>query len=218
MYNASQLMITQPTDESSWGARLGMSPWSQPSRQSLHLGQIEDLRLAASKMTGAARRAFQAEMALKYCYGSARLAETIFGWSREAVEVGLAEHRTGIICLGAQAAYSGRKRWEEQYPEVAEGLRQLAEAHAQQDPTFRTTLAYTRLTAKAASAALRAQGVAEEQLPSLSTMAEVLNRLGYRLRKVINAKPQKKIKETDAIFDNIKKKTNQERTRSMSNA
>ena len=30
--------------------------------------------------------------------------------------------------------------------------------------------------------------------------------MGYRLRKVVKAKPQKKIKETDAIFDNIKKK------------
>ena len=29
--------------------------------------------------------------------------------------------------------------------------------------------------------------------------------MGYRLRKVVKAKPQKKIKETDAIFDNIKK-------------
>ena len=37
-------------------------------------------------------------------------------------------------------------------------------------------------------------------------MAEVLNRMGFRLRKVVKAKPQKKIKETDAIFDNIKKK------------
>jgi Rhodopirellula transposase DDE domain len=37
-------------------------------------------------------------------------------------------------------------------------------------------------------------------------MAEVLNRLGYRLRKVLKAKPQKKIKETDAIFDNINKR------------
>ena len=63
----------------------------------------------------------------------------------------------------------------------------------------------TLLTAQAALEALRAQGVSEEQLPSPSTMAEVLNRMGYRLRKVIKAKPQKKIKETDAIFDNIKK-------------
>ena len=168
--------------------------------------QMQDLRLAASKMTGAARRAFQAEMTLKYCHGSARFAETMLGWSREAVEVGLAEYRTGIRCFGAHSAWSGRKRWEENYPEAAAALRELAEAHAQQDPTFRTTLAYTRLTAKAAGEALRAQGIAETQLPSASTMAEVLNRMGYRLRKVIKAKPQKKIKETDAIFANIKKR------------
>jgi len=37
-------------------------------------------------------------------------------------------------------------------------------------------------------------------------MAEVLNRMGFRLRKVVKAKPQKKIKETNAIFDNMKKK------------
>ena len=39
------------------------------------------------------------------------------------------------------AILSGRKRWEEQYPEAAEALRQLAEAPAQQAPTCRTTLA-----------------------------------------------------------------------------
>ena len=54
--------------------------------------------------------------------------------------------------------------------------------------------------------ALRAQGVSEDHLPSPSTMAEVLNRMGYRWRKVLKAKPQKKIKETDAIFANIKKR------------
>lgn len=195
------------SDTSSSGARLAMSLWEPLSQSSLTPSQIHDLRLAASKMTGATRRAVQAEMTLKYCHGSARLAETIVGWSREAVEVGLAEHRTGIICLGAHAAFSGRKRWEEREPEAAEALRQLAEAHAQQDPTFRTTLAYTRLTAAAAREALRAHGIAEEHLPSPSTMAEVLNRMGYRLRKVLKAKPQKKIKATDAAFDNIKKKT-----------
>ena len=37
-------------------------------------------------------------------------------------------------------------------------------------------------------------------------MAGVLNRLGFRLRKVVNAKPQKKSKQTDAIFDKIQNK------------
>lgn len=180
--------------------------------------QIADLRLAASKMTGPTRRAFQAEMTLKYCQGNPLQAETVFGWGRHTVALGLSERRTGIICVGAQAAFSGRKRWEDQHPEIAAVLRQLAEAHAQQDPTFRTTLAYTRLTAKAALEALAAQGYSAEQLPSPSTMAEVLNRMGFRLRKVVKAKPQKKIAETDAIFANIKKKTIKPRPRPASNA
>ena len=182
------------------------NPGKRAASPQLLPSQIEDLRLAATQMTGAARRAFQAEMTLKYCHGSARLAETLLGWSREAVEVGLAERRTGLVCIGGHAAWSGRKRWEEKNPDAAKALQELAEAHAQQDPTFRTPLAYTRLTAKAAGEALQAQGIAEARLPSPSTMAEVLNRLGYRLRKVLKAKPQKKIAETDAIFANLKKR------------
>jgi hypothetical protein len=179
---------------------------------------IADLRLAASKMTGPTRRAFQAEMTLKYCQGNPLQAETVFGWGRHTVARGLSERRTGIMCLGAQAAFSGRKRWEDQHPEVAAVLRQLAAVHAQQDPTFRTTLAYTRLTAKAALTALAAQGYSAEQLPSPSTMAEVLNRMGFRLRKVVKAKPQKKIVETDAIFANIEKKPKRPRPRQAPNA
>jgi hypothetical protein len=74
------------------------------------------------------------------------------------VALGLAERRTGLICLGAQAACSGRKRWEDQHPQAAAALRQLADAQAQQDPTFLTSLTYTRLTAQAALQALREQG------------------------------------------------------------
>jgi hypothetical protein len=162
-------------------------------RQSLSTSQIEDIRLAASKMQGADRRAFQAEMALKYCEGNVRLTETIFGWGRETVTVGLAEKRTGLICYGAQPAFSGNKRWEDRHPEMAEALRQLAEAHAQQDPTFRTTIGYTRLTAAEALTQLRAQGFADDQLPSPSAMAEILNRtVGYRLRTVIKLPSRKK--------------------------
>ena len=101
---------------------------------------------------------------------------------------------------------------------MAEALRQQAEAHAQQDPTFRTSLAYTRLTAKGALEGLRAQGYRDDQLPAPSTMAAVLNRMGFRLRKVVKAKPQKKIKETDAIFANIKKRMPTPRQREGSNA
>ena len=185
---------------------MGRQDATLESHASLRPSQIVDVRLAASKMTGATRRAFAAEMALPYGGGNPLRAETIFGWGRHPVEVGLAERRTGLMCLGAPAAFSGRKPWEDTQPEAAAALWLLAEAHAQQDPTCRTTLASTRLTAKAALEALRVPEDREDQLPSPSTMAAVLNRRGFRLRKVVKAKPQKKIAETDAIFDNIEKK------------
>jgi hypothetical protein len=140
----------------------------------------EDIRLAASKMTGVARRSFQAEMAEKYCNGSARLAENVFGWNRKSVQTGLGEKRTGIICVGAQPTFGGNISWEKPHPEIAEALRNLAEEHAQQDPTFRTTMSYSRLTAEEALKQLRAQGFSREQLPCKSSMAEILNRMGYR--------------------------------------
>ena len=136
---------------------------------------------------------FFSTIALKYCHGSARLAETVFSWGRQNLEVGLAEKRTGITCMGLQSAFSGAKRWEEKQPLVALSLLQLAESHAQQDPTFKTSLAYTRLTAASALKELKEQGFSQEQLPSKSTMAIVLNRMGYRLRKVVKAKPEKKL-------------------------
>ncbi len=185
---------------------MGMHDSTLECRPSRSPSQIADLRLAASQMSGPKRRAFEAEMALKYCGGNPLLADTLFGWGRQTVALGLAERRTGLMCLDAQSAFSGRKRWEDQPPQEAVALRQLADAHAQQDPTFRTSVPYTRLTAQAALQALREQGDSEEQLPSPSTMAEVLHRMGFRLRKVVKAKPQKKLKETDAIFDNRKKR------------
>ena len=151
-------------------------------------------------MSGAARRSYQAQMTLKYCDGNARMAERVFGWGRDNIEVGLAERRSGILCIGAQAGYSGSKRWEEKHPEAAVALRALAETHAQQDPTFESTVAYTRLTAQQALEQLRQQGFAPEQLPAPSTMAVILNRMGYRLQPVVKAKPQKNsLKQTPSL-------------------
>ena len=173
-----------------------MTSITVPENQAIaDAGHLDDLKFAASKMLGAERRAFQAAMALKYCAGSPRQAEVVFGWSRRAVELGLHEKRTGIVCLGAQSAFGGDKLWEEKHPKVADALWILAQSHSQQDPTFHTTLSFTRLTAAEALKQLRAQGFPEEVLPSASTMAEVLNRNGYRLRPVLKAKPQKKFRK-----------------------
>src|SRR5262249_10963170 len=187
-------------------------------RQPRSASQIADLRLAASHMTGPKRRAFEAEMTVKYCGGNPLGAENTFGWGRRTVARGWAERRTGLMWLGAPAAFKGRKRWAEQSPGAAEALRRLAAAQAQHAPTFRTPLASTRLTAHAALEALRAQGSGEEPLPSPRPMAEVRNRMGFRLRKVVTAKPPKKIAQTAAMFANMEKKTKQRQPRTRANA
>ena len=170
-----------------------MSHTPLPANRALpDASHLDDLKLAASKLLGAERRAFQAAMALKYCAGNPRQAEVVFGWSRQAVELGLHEKRTGVVCLSAQSAFAGDKLWEEKHPEVANALWALAQSYSQQDPSFRTTQSFTRLTAAEALKQLRAQGFAQEVLPSPSTMADILNRNGYRLRPVVKAKPQKK--------------------------
>src|SRR5438270_13101757 len=102
------------------------------SRPSLTPSQIAGLRLASSKLTGPERRSFEATMTLKYCEGNPLMAEAGFGSGRQTVALGLAESRSGIICLGAQAAVRGRKRREEQQPQAAQALRQPAAAHVQQ--------------------------------------------------------------------------------------
>src|SRR5215468_4176450 len=92
---------------------LSMADSALALHQPLTPSQIADLRLAASKRTGAKRRAFEAEMRLKYCEGNPLQAASTFGWSRRTVALGLAERGTGLMCLGAPSACSGRKRWED---------------------------------------------------------------------------------------------------------
>lgn len=185
-----------------------MNPCTPESQVTASL--IEDLRLASSQLLGAKRRSFQAEMALKYCGGSARCTERVFGWGRHTVALGLEEKRTGLTCIGAQAAFCGVKRWEECYPDAAETLRQIAETHAQQDPSFLTTIAYTRLTASEAIEQLIVQGYPDKAIPAPSTMALILNRMGYRLRPVVKAKPQKKSPKQMPSLTTSKPRTSKE--------
>ncbi len=88
------------------------------------------LRFAAKKMTGASRRAFQGRICQKYFEGNARKTEKILGWGQKAVQLGLEEQRSGIICVGRHSTHSGEKKWEKKQPEAAESLRKIAESYA----------------------------------------------------------------------------------------
>ena len=152
---------------------------------------VPTLLLAATLLTGHKRRRFQAEMANAYCVGSARLAETTFGWGRDAVRTGLGELRTGIRCVEDFEA-RGRPTTEERHPELEEHIRRLVDPHAQADPKFQTPCAYTRITAKAVREALRAIPELAGAVPTRQTVGDILNRLGYKLRRVRKARPQKR--------------------------
>ncbi|HEY9657957.1 MAG TPA: hypothetical protein V6C65_05790 [Allocoleopsis sp.] len=54
---------------------------------------------AAQKLTGSRKRDFMAKVTEDYLDGSARRAETVFGWNRHSVQLGLHERRTGIVWL-----------------------------------------------------------------------------------------------------------------------
>ena len=165
--------------------------------------QMATIKDAAQKLTGAKRRAFQARVTLDYLHGSARRAETVFGWSRRTVILGLHELRTGITCVDNTSARGNRKT-EEKRPQLAEDMRSLAEPHSQVDPKFQSPFQYTRMTAKAMRQALIAKKSWQDgQLPCENTIGNILNRLGYRLRRVQKAKPLKRVHATEAIFDNV---------------
>ena len=98
----------------------------------------------------------------------------------------------------------GNKKLEEKLPKLEHDIRALAEPHSQQDPKFQSPFLYTRMTAAGMRKALiEEKEWTSEQLPHVNTIGEILNRLGFKLRRVQKTKPLKKVRETDAIFQNV---------------
>ena len=153
---------------------------------------IESLCSAAKRLTGFQRRQFQAEMAEKYCGGNARVAERTFGWGRDAVNTGLNERRTGIRCIDNFKA-RGRIKSEVIDQQLEIDIRELVEPKTQADPKFQSTLAFTRATGPAVHAALQDKlKDTGRNVPALRTVVNILNRLGYSLRRVQKRRPEKK--------------------------
>jgi transposase len=165
-----------------------------PMRIPLSTDAVDSIRLAAKKLTSYKRREFQAEMALKYCDGSPRIAEGMFGWRRTAVETGLGELRTGIRCIDNSTA-RGRKKTEVLQPLMEQRIRELAESKAQVDPKFQTTLIYTRITAKRVRDELLKDETLADVVPNRQTVGTMLNRFGFSLKRVQKTRPKKKFRK-----------------------
>jgi Rhodopirellula transposase DDE domain len=161
------------------------------------------IRKAAQRLKGHQRRLFQAEVTDALCAGNPRAAESRFGWGRETVRTGQHEARSGIRCVEDFPARGAAPR-EVKDPQLAADIRAIVEPHTQADPELKSSRRYTNLSAKEVLQALKEhKGYGDDRLPSERSMRDILNRLGYRIKRIQKAKPLKKIKETDAIFDNV---------------
>jgi Rhodopirellula transposase DDE domain len=75
--------------------------------------------------------------------------------------------------------------------------------HSQTDPSFKSQRVYVKLTAKYILKELILKKGYELSSFCVKTIGNILNRLGYTLKKVLKTKPLKKIPQTDAIFENV---------------
>jgi len=124
-----------------------------------------------------------AKVTQDYFDGSARKAESVMGWNRRSVQLGLHERRTGLRCVDNYQA-RGRHRSEQVLPDLEADIRSLVDTQAQADPKLKSSFLYARISARAVRKALVSEaGYCESELPSRQTTGEMLNRLGYRLKK-----------------------------------
>ena len=170
--------------------------------QGLNNQAKEIIKDASKRLTGVKRREYQAKIALEYFDGSARKAERELGWYRKSVLKGLGEAKSGFKCIDNYQG-RGRKRTEDKLPGLKEAIISLAEPMTQADPAMKTSLTYTRITAKSMREALIVEkNFKDADLPIEGTIGDIMDRLGYNLKRVQKSKPVKKIKEVDDIFEN----------------
>lgn len=149
------------------------------------------LRETAQAFHGPQRRRFIAETVAAFGL-SQRRAERRLGWARDTIRKAQHELHSGFTCADNFAA-RGRKPAEFHLPHLVPDLCDLVRDHLQTDPTFQTTGLYCRLSASEVRKQLiERKGYTDERLPSVQTIGDKLNLLGFRLRTVTKSRPQKK--------------------------
>ena len=138
-----------------------------------------------------ARRRAMGDVATVLLDGKPRVAESVFGWSRGAVEVGIHEHQSGIACIN-DISTRVKPKTEDKHPELLTQIQAIMEPHSQSESSLRTTLLYTNMTAKTVREKLVQSGWSTQSLPTERTISNLLNRQDYRVRTVAKTKVQKK--------------------------
>lgn len=100
----------------------------------------------------------------------------------------------------------GRKKITEKYPELKNDIDKVIKEKLYSDPHFEKEQLFCSLTIDEVMQKLLNLGKYNAKFISRSSLANLLNEMGYNLKKVKRNKPLKKIEKTDAIFENVKEK------------
>lgn len=122
-----------------------------------------------------------------------RVAEDVFGWGRSTVELGMNEFKSKILCVNDLSARKKPKA-EEKDPRLLTDIIEIMTPHSEAESRLRTTFLYTNMTAKAVYDCLLHKGWSEDELPTVRTISNILERHNYRLRSVAKTKVQKKLR------------------------
>jgi len=145
-----------------------------------------------SKLKGCERRKFIANIVLLMGRGGQIRAERQLGWDRKTIIKGTRELKSGIDCIDNFSG-RGRNRIEEKLPNLLDDIKDIVKPVSQCDPTFRTTELYSPLTATEVHRRLiEEKSYSHDQLPTVRTISNKLNQIGFCLRKVTKCKPKKK--------------------------
>lgn len=135
--------------------------------------------------------------------GGQRLAESILGWDRKTIRKGQKEIESGVE-ISDRFHARGRKRIERHLPSLLDDIQDIVNPISQTDPTFRSTRIYSPLTTKGIMRRLiEDKSYKLSELPVERTISNKLSDLGIRPQRVKKCKPQKKLPETDSVFETV---------------
>lgn len=137
------------------------------------------------------RRSAMGDVTISLLDGKPRVAEDVFGWNRVTVELGMNEFKSKMLCLNDLSSRK-KPKIEVKNPGLLADIIEIMNPHSQAEPRLRTTLLYTDMTASSVYGLLLQKGWTEEELPTVRTISNILNRHDYRLRTVAKTKVQKK--------------------------
>lgn len=157
----------------------------------------------AQQLKGSERRQFRAKVVKELGVGGQTQAERELDWNRGTIRKGMKELTTGKPIKDAFHR-RGRKRVESKLPNLRQDLRALVDPETQADPTLKSERLYPRLSAaQVRHQLIKQKGYTDKELPTAEGIRQRLNQMNYRLRRVVKAKPQKIIPETEAIFEQV---------------